>query len=294
MSAEAEFQFGAPMSEPLVCAILLVNGREKMVRRAVESFRAQTYNRKRLYVYDTGATPCTESLPDGYPDFNIVYHRGLNNGQTIGALRNTANWWGLRPSATSDPDADIICHWDSDDYSGPNRIAEQVALLQSSGAEVVGYRTAAFWDTRVCRSCKHGQPYLDPQDDRPGRWHGTSLGPHRCDSTAWIYDSHAPNRIVGASMMYTRAAWERNKFRDLNTGEDYHFAMRCNVVGVSGLHAHPTVNGAELMDPQSDAMQPRLICGIHGSNTADYSRLSRQTWRREPSLDQICAERMKL
>ena len=41
---------------------------------------------------------------------------------------------------------EILIHWDDDDYSHPNRIAEQVALLQSSGADAtVGFREMLFW-----------------------------------------------------------------------------------------------------------------------------------------------------
>lgn len=258
------------MSDPLVCAICLVNGRPAMAYRAIASFRAQTYSNAVLVVWDTGA----QRVEPKQEPFDRVWWQ-IGSPKSIGAMRNDAIAWALS-GPTQHPD--IFVHADSDDVMHPQRIAEQVALLQSLGTDCVGYRECAFWDSRVCRSCKYGQPYLDPQDDRPGRWHGTSLGPHRCDSTAWIYDSRAPNRIVGASMMYTRAAWERNKFRDLNTGEDYHFAMRCSVVGVSGI-----VDG-----------EPRLVCNIHGSNTADYRELSRQTWRRAVELDNICAERMRL
>ena len=44
--------------------------------------------------------------------------------------------------------ADILVHLDDDDYSHPNRIAEQVVLLQSSGADCVGYREMLFWQNR--------------------------------------------------------------------------------------------------------------------------------------------------
>ncbi len=266
------------MTEPLVCAICLVNGRPEMTRRAVESFRAQSYERKRLYVYDTGVTPCTDSLPDGFPDFNIVYHRGLNRGETIGALRNTANWWGIRPSSTSDPDADIICHWDSDDVSHPQRISEQVALLQSSGADAVGYREAAFYDQRVGQFCG-----------------------------AWIYRSHDTAYAIGASLAFHRKTWERVKFPNVNIAEDRQFCARVNCLGVSAIkewYTHGPVSrvGADSAETVAPAgigqdgpiCEPRIICGIHGTNTADYSKFSTQVWRRAPELDAFCRERMAL
>jgi glycosyltransferase involved in cell wall biosynthesis len=279
------------MSEPLVCAVMLVNGREAMVRRAIQSFCEQSYLHKALLLYDSGspALPPHANLKT-HESWLHVSHVLATGGKTIGRLRNEAIELALQNKRK----ADIFVTFDSDDWSHPQRIAEQVALLRSSGADCVGYRECAFWDSRQIN--RFGQPMTEAER--------TAYDPQHHGS-AWIYDSRASNRIVGASMMYTRAAYERNKFRDINTGEDYHFAMRCNVVGVSGI-SHDFVNaddperrwcrvcGTDSVDPENPHCEPRLICGIHGSNTADYSRLSRQTWRREPSLDQICAERMKL
>ena len=47
------------VSRPTVCCVMLVNGREAMVKRAIASFRAQTYERKRLLiVYSGDVYPC--------------------------------------------------------------------------------------------------------------------------------------------------------------------------------------------------------------------------------------------
>ena len=113
------------MSEPLVCAVCLVNGRESMVKRAVASFRAQTYERKCILILDSGwprvPIPACEGM------FLISGCEGDLARLSVGRLRNTALVYALDPLK-----ADIICHFDSDDWSHPNRIAEQVALLQSS------------------------------------------------------------------------------------------------------------------------------------------------------------------
>ena len=255
------------MSQPLVCALMLVNSRPAMTYRAIASFRAQTYSNAVLVVWDTGAQRVE---PKQEPFDRVWWWTGTP--RSIGAMRNDAIAWALSGPT---PHPDIFVHADSDDVMHKDRLSEQVALLQSSGAEVVGYRECAFWDSRKVQG-----------GGIAGAWVRGQAG------EAWIYRAPDPRHIVGASMAYTRATWERNKFRDINTGEDYHFAMRCNVVGVSGLNG----NYEHTKNPLDGSweMEPRLICGIHGSNTADYSKLSRQTWRREPGLDRICAERMKL
>ena len=134
------------MSEPLVCAVCLVNGRESMVKRAVASFRAQTYERKCILILDSGwprvPIPACEGM------FLISGCEGDLAGLSVGRLRNTALVYALDPLK-----ADIICHFDSDDWSHPNRIAEQVALLQSSAGPrkcpkclIPSARSRHWWD----------------------------------------------------------------------------------------------------------------------------------------------------
>ncbi len=40
------------MPEPLVCCVMLTRDRPEMVKRAVDSFRSQTYKRKKLLIYN--------------------------------------------------------------------------------------------------------------------------------------------------------------------------------------------------------------------------------------------------
>jgi glycosyltransferase involved in cell wall biosynthesis len=174
-----------------------------MAKRAVECFRKQTYQNKRLYVYDTGKTPCTDSLPDCFPDFSVIYHRGIDQGLTIGALRNRANWWGIRGASDRDPDADIIVHFDDDDLSHPSRISEQVALLQASGKQCVGYRSVLFLDER--------------------------------NGEAWKYMNNDPRYCIGSSLAYYRATWERKPFKDISRGEDRELLRDIESIGVDSI-----------------------------------------------------------
>lgn len=288
--------------EPLVCAILLTRDRPEMAARAVRSFREQTYQNKRLYVYDTGKTPCTDALPDGYPDFNIVYHRGLpDEPVTIGMLRNRANWWGIRPSSTSEPDAEIIIHFDDDDYSHPHRIAEQVAFLQSSGADVVGYDELLFW-----RNLASG----GWSEQSSGGWSGE----------AWLYShNRVPNRHApGTSFCYWRKTWERKQFnpqlpRRGGTGEDYAWLNEggwCpELATMSSIPQtevrwteHPDTCDCGLCGPGQRRVvsgpwpgSPRLIASIHGGNTMPYGpEKYPDNWKRVPEWDAYCRERMAL
>lgn len=173
------------MSEPMAVAVMLVNGRAEMVKRAVASFRAQTYDRKKLLVWNTG-----ERMSNCAPDSGHVWwcEPAVPGNGSVGALRNAAN------KAIGVKSVDIICHWDSDDWSHPRRIEEQVALLQSSGKACVGYNEMLFCDTR-----KGG--------------------------AAWLYRNLDPRYMSGTSMCYWREAWEKCPFEDRDR-EDWHWWIK--------------------------------------------------------------------
>jgi glycosyltransferase involved in cell wall biosynthesis len=157
----------AGMSAPTVCCVILVNGREAMVQRALAAFRAQTYPAKRLLIYDT--SPVVDLwdtlglVDDGdveIIDSAAIDHHGRR--KTIGHLRNRANHHAVSEGV------DIIAHLDSDDWSHPRRLQEQVALLEASGKMCVGYRELLFWDTRPRRQSAR---YLRSSDSVMG-WPG--------------------------------------------------------------------------------------------------------------------------
>jgi glycosyltransferase involved in cell wall biosynthesis len=242
------------MSQPTVCAIMLVNGRPEMVRRAIASFRAQTYEAKRLFILDTGEVEVPVMQEDG------VYQEYMPKARaaTIGWLRNEANSYALSGMLN----CDVIVHTDSDDWSHPRRIEEQVTLLQASGKECVGYREVIFWQHR-------------PIED---------------DGEAWLYTNNDPRYCIGASLCYWRAAWERRPFKDLpkgaSTGEDVEWLYEIDSQGVSaGLHGNPF--------PED----PRLICSIHASNTRDYSDIAvngSNNWKRVAEWDAHARKVMQL
>lgn len=264
------------MTNPSVCAVLLTRDRPEMARRAVESFQAQTYQAKRLLVWDTGTqtleTPWYEE--EDYPD---VAHVIADRSETIGALRNDANsFWNAYP---------IIVHWDSDDWSHPNRITEQVALLQASGADVVGYNEMLFWrDKQVPIYTMHG-------DGAPFPAGSAEFAGFEERGEAWLYTSLRPTYAPGTTLMYRREYWERNPFLDLplnrdGTGEEDAFLRNARVVTESSLHSYTDVR-------YLDHTTPRMIARIHGGNTMHYNPekgVEGGSWKRVSEWDQRVRE----
>jgi hypothetical protein len=236
---------------------MLANGRPEMVARAVKSFLAQSFHGARLLVFETGPVPIVRD-----PSWSVDWATNYGHVASIGALRNAAN---------TCVGADILLHWDSDDWSHPNRIAEQVALLQSSGAECVGYNEMLFWRVAPCgrNDCTGG---------------GCCKG-----SEAWLYHSAVPNYAVGTSMCYWREAWERNPFPDRSEGCDdlYWFNRGVKIASVSAIPDDTRmVPGWK--------MHPRMIASIHGGNTCARIDAAQREWTRVPEWDSYAREAMRL
>jgi glycosyltransferase involved in cell wall biosynthesis len=267
------------MGEPLVVCVMLVDGREAMVRRAIASFRAQTYQRKRLLIVASDhsdndvANATLMRHPDGVPRLaqticfggshsfapfetipdDIQLNVSKPHYKTVGALRNFA---GIGARAML---ADCIAHWDSDDWSHPWRLEDQITLLEDSGKMCVGYKEVLFWDTR---------------------------NDHTSDA-AWLYCHPDPRWAAGASFLYRRELWEQQPFDDA-PHEDQRWWL-------TPLVSNQCVGVSSLWPRRSE---PRMVCQIHGQNTEAYDPLlmlaGSQVWKRAPEFDAHCAEVMCL
>jgi glycosyltransferase involved in cell wall biosynthesis len=265
---------GGEMTEPLVCAIMLTRDRPAMARRAVECFRRQTYGNRFLFILDTGGE--THGLTENR-DARMMGHswRPEFQGESIGKLRNRAN--------DALPDRQILIHWDDDDWSHPNRIAEQVALLQSSGADAVGYREMLFWDERKYVARVERERSYD--ESREG-----------FVNEAWLYRSQSPKPYaLGTSLCYWRKTWEAKPFPaviqphnpSVNWGEDYEWCRGLKIESQSSFR--PQDHGWDFDE------SPRMIASIHGGNTSPaYQKLECPEWTRVPAWDEYAREAMRL
>jgi glycosyltransferase involved in cell wall biosynthesis len=262
------------MSDPLVCAVLLTCDRPEMTRRAIACFRAQTYANKWLLVLDSSSQPTF-----GHFEYSEIYVRTAG-ARTIGALRNKA--------AKLVAKADILVHFDSDDWAHPRRIEEQVALLLASGKACVGYRELLFWDTRRrAHKCEVDEregdcPVCVDEDQRQ----------HEQRGEAWLYHNPDPRWVAGASMCYWRSAWELCPFDDA-PHEDQRWWLK-NSEKCGGVSGFGEFDGME-----AASMNPRLICQIHADSTENIPRQVMEsggggTWRRAPEFDSYCARPMEI
>jgi glycosyltransferase involved in cell wall biosynthesis len=262
------------MPEPLVVCVMLSSNRPLMAARAVECFRAQTYPHKRLLVWirgDFDSRYNSLTRADG-KEFMV---RNAQSPVSIGTLRNEANQHALDGIAGN---ADIICHWDDDDWSHPQRLAEQVYRIEMCGGSATGYNQVPFWDERELCGQHETAGFT-------GDW-----PPSRIANETWLYSNADPTYCIGSSLCYRADFWRSHPFENVSAGEDFRWwaASPREFCGESAL--------------QEDGA--RMVCRIHDGNTSNsYRREVLQaaerkrgfkTWQRSSELDEYCRERMAL
>ena len=227
------------MTPPRIACIMLVDGREEMVKRARAAFRAQTASSQHA-IYEFPSTPWS---PYGIPE-----------------MRNEAVGQVIKHA----PECTHIAHWDSDDWSHPNRLQFQADAIMRRGCDITGFNSMVFWDSR------------------------------RQPNAARVYSAGHEGAIVGTSLVYSIEAWKRIPFQVVDgpnkgEGEDGRFVRAHRAAG-SKIATYPG------FDSQTE--EPLMIAHIHGENTRSaYDTLKiamAKEWRREPKYDQFCKERMTL
>jgi len=168
------------MDEPLVCCILPYHTTQ-FYEQAIECFNQQTYSNRILFFLNTSEIK-----------------------KPVGAIRNQL--------VEQTPAGSVIAHFDHDDWSCPTRLEEQVALLQSSGASIVGYCDMPFYNVQTQRVTFYRQPN--------------------------------PRYALGTSLMYWRSAWERHPFIEVAGDEDSKFEQ---AVGFDKVHTQSTLPGPRMV-----------------------------------------------
>lgn len=117
---------------PLVTVLLCHRNIRELARTlAIPSYLSQDYEDRELVVVDSGDEPIADLLT-GIDHCRYFPFPGRN----LSEKRN----FGAKVAC-----GEYIVHFDADDWSGPHRISDQVALMQN-GAEVAGYDRAYWYD----------------------------------------------------------------------------------------------------------------------------------------------------
>jgi O-antigen biosynthesis protein len=175
-----------------------------------------------------------DSIADCVPaeDARIRYLR-LSSKGTIGAKRNYA---------CARARGHFIAHWDDDDWYPTWRVSEQLRAMRERDADLSG--TSRLF-------------YYEAETDR-----------------AWRYEYRGSGRpwVAGNTLIYRKSLWERNKFSDIQIGEDTRFVWSasmksiCDLANpalcVAAIHPHNTsrkATGGSFWHTQASALIHELL-----------------------------------
>jgi len=120
----------------LVSCLMVTRDRYRFARLAIEAFRRQTYAERELVVVQDGADTRLVDEIEQAGDPMIRAIRPPADGLYLGALRNLAIAQARGP---------FVCQWDDDDLYDPERIAMQMAALNSAEAEACFLSRWLMW-----------------------------------------------------------------------------------------------------------------------------------------------------
>lgn len=125
-----------------------------------------------------------DAVGDLVPESERVRYVRLDGKLTVGAKRNLACEMAR---------GEVIAHWDDDDWHAPRRLGYQTAALLDARADACGISTLFFYEPQARRG--------------------------------WLY-TYPPREklwLSGSTLCYRREFWSRNRFLEINVGEDARF-----------------------------------------------------------------------
>jgi glycosyltransferase involved in cell wall biosynthesis len=143
---------------PLVsCLTITQSGRERTLERAIGDFARQTYPHRELILLHDGDDAwheiCGRLAAKARTDFDaaIFIHR-VAAGETLGELRNES----VRLAR-----GELVCQWDDDDRSHPERLQRQIETLIAANA------SACYLEQQIHRFADTGEWLIEDWSRQP-------------------------------------------------------------------------------------------------------------------------------
>jgi glycosyltransferase involved in cell wall biosynthesis len=137
MVARTVTELEGPLSAqaPLVSCIMASRGRPLPALHAIECYRRQSHEPRELIVAtsETDGVLRDRIAAFGDPTIHLIE---VPSGATAGALRN---------AAVARSRGELLCVWDDDDLSHPDRIAAQLRSMRSADAQACFLARVLLW-----------------------------------------------------------------------------------------------------------------------------------------------------
>lgn len=169
----------------MISCVMPTYNRRAFIPAAILCYQQQTWKERELIILDDGEDKIEDLIP---PDPTIHYYP-LDKKYNTGAKRNMVN---------SLASADIIAHFDDDDWCAPERLEHNASFLHD-GCIMTGYSITFFWDV--------------------------------INKRASFFRSRIPNGIYGCTLTYHKSCWIGNCFPQSVTGSDYQFMLNVMAKG---------------------------------------------------------------
>lgn len=182
------------MSLPSVSCILPCGYGDKYVGTALDCFAEQTYaGPLELVFVDNNEVPFIDEK-----DFaeSSAFHGAARSLKYLQSKRMSVG--ALRNLGTKHATGEICVTWDEDDWSAPDRVAQQVKRLLDSGKAVTGWHNILYFNEQDGQAYKY---LFEPS----GRNH--------------------PPYAMGTSQCYRKSWWEKHKFNEGPGVEDWPFSQ---------------------------------------------------------------------
>lgn len=171
-------------------------GRPEMARQAIECFKSQTYPNRELIILD-------DIDDQSFPEWNnteSIRRDIASERYGIAKKRNLLN---------TVAQGFYICHFDSDDWSAPERIADQVERLEQTRHSVTGYNTMLFHGEL---DCERYMQYVGP-----GSY---AIGTSLCYTKDWWINHPFPeSKVIGEDNAMVATAHELRQLVTTDAGK---------------------------------------------------------------------------
>jgi glycosyltransferase involved in cell wall biosynthesis len=229
---------------PAVSCLMVTLDRLTLAKRAIRSFAAQSYQQRELVIVTDGKESFRQALERYVAALGVERVRFVYPGPerlTLGQLRNIS---------MEAAEGDIICQWDDDDYSHPERLVVQIGHMIRNSASaclmtdhlhfIEGERLLCWIDWTLDGACT-GTAQLAPGTllmFRDKRFRYPEDGPYARqgeDSVflAELYQTVPVAPLSGAGHLYLYQYHGRNTF-----SREHHYRMISCRTSNAHLHQH--------------------------------------------------------
>jgi len=119
-----------PHNLPLITCVMVTKGRPSLIKKSISCFNQQTYSNKNLLIVSQGDKQTNEEIKSLLPKNGIFF--STTPKLSLGAMRNLS---------VELANGEIVCQWDDDDLSHPERLMTQYKELISSDHHVASMYT---------------------------------------------------------------------------------------------------------------------------------------------------------